>query len=138
VRKIKKQKRIIQIEIQIEIKSLDEKIKYNPIHERYGRAEFAICPVFKRGILKEIFLYRRQQDIDESYHIDLIKLGYLKTRCFDISSWSHKTEDPKIWRNPYCKEHKCVSFWVYVPNNTNTIEFGYHFGEAISIRFVGE
>jgi hypothetical protein len=117
---------------------LHDKIKYKHLHPSYGRAEFVICPVFKRGYMQELFIYRRQQDENEDYHMDLIKLGLAKTICFDITAWTHKTDSPNIWRNPYCKEHKCLSFWVYVPNNTDTIEFEYHFGEEITIRFVKE
>jgi hypothetical protein len=123
-------------DLKIKELELKDKIQYKPLHPSYGRAEFVFCPVFKYGKMKELFIFRRQQDEDENYHLDLKKLGFKKTICFDITSWSHKTDDPHIWRNPYCKEHKCLAFWVYVPNNTDTIEFEYHFGEELTIRFV--
>lgn len=52
---------------------IKDKIKYKAIDKVYGRAEFQICPVFKYGYLKEIFIYRLQQNKDEAFHLDLKK-----------------------------------------------------------------
>lgn len=109
---------------QKEIKS-NEKIFFTPRTEDYGCAEFVICPVFKYSRLKEVFIYPRQQpDAKEFFHI-----GKLNCDSFQIMSWTYKgTESPRIWRNYYCKEHKCVSFDVYPPKDTN-----YFYVQTLSI-----
>lgn len=127
---LKKTKRkIIQIK-------LSDKIKYKPITQRLGRAEFVICPIFKYGYLREIFIYRVQQETSEIYHLDLEKeLNGSRINVFHITSWTHKRDEPSIWQNFWCKKHKTISFEIYVPNNTNMIEFDFHFGNDLTIRF---
>lgn len=116
--------------------NLDTKIKYVPVTENLGRAEFLFCPVFKYGKMRKLFIFRLQQKNREHYCLDLEKIGLKNTTTFDITSWSHKKDLPVIWRNFWCKEHKTISFEVYVPNNTDTIEFAYHFGDSLTIRFI--
>lgn len=108
-------------------------ITYNALDENLGRAEFDICPVFKNGIIREIFLIRIQQNVNEGFRLKMPK-GY-NARVFSITSWTHKTEAPKIWRNYWCKDHKAICFQTYVPNNTTKIVFDLHFGNTIDIRF---
>ena len=116
----------------------DSKIKYVPITKRLGRAEFNFCPVFNRGKMVKLLIHRMQQEAKEQYELNLEKLGYGVT-SFGFSSWTHKgIDEPYVWQNWWCKEHKCVSFCVYVPNNTNTIEFDYYFGCDLTIRFVAK
>lgn len=107
----------------------EDKIKYVPITEKYGRAEFEFCPVFKYGKMKKIFIYPRQQEVDYYYELETNN-----QKQFQITSWIHKTDSPKIWIEYWCKEHKTICHRVYVPNNTDTLEF-----ESLSvfeIRFV--
>jgi len=121
--------------------SLEDKIKYLWRTERYGRAEFQICPKFVRGKMTDVFIYRRQQphEKNKEYHLDLLKLlPKWRITEFQIDAWSHKTDNPRIWRNWWCKEHKTIAFDIYVPNDTDTIEFDFHFGDNLTIRFVKE
>lgn len=125
--KSKKKQKIIEI-------TVHDIIKYKPLHKCFGRAMFQICPVFKNGIIRELFIYRRQQDNHEIYKIDLKKINY-KANTFHIESWTHETDSPRIWRESWCKDHKTIMHEVYVPNNTNQIKFNLHFGDTISILF---
>lgn len=94
-------------------------IRFKPVHEKYGRAEFDICPIFKYGKLQKVFVFRRQQETDETYEIEA-----QGQTAFEISTWLHKGfEHPRIWRNWWCKEHKTIAFSVYVPPQTNIIKF---------------
>ena len=94
-------------------------IKFDPMHKDYGHAEFDICPVFKYGKLKKVFIYRRQQGTNEAYEIEA-----QNQKEFQISTWEHKGfNTPRIWRNWWCKDHKTIAFSVYVPKQTNMIEF---------------
>jgi len=117
--------------------TLDSKIDYKAKHPSFGRAEFQICPVFKRGYIRELFIYRKQQEARTFYHLDLeSELEGSRINVFSITAWSHETDYPRIWRNFWCKEHKTISFEVYVPDNTDTIEFSFHFGNTLDVRFV--
>lgn len=85
---------------------------FQAIHPNYGRAEFIICPVYKYGKLKEIFMYPVQQDVDYYYHYNL---PYTPLD-FGIKAWTHKgVDNPWIWLHFWCKEHKCQSMRLYVP-----------------------
>lgn len=97
-------------------------IKYKEVHAEYGRAEFTFCPVFKRGYLHKLWIYRKQQGYAEGFVFNVSK-EYPRINQFAIESWMHKTEHPKIWQNGWCKEHKCVLFDVYVPRSTSRIVF---------------
>lgn len=91
-------------------------INFVPFTKEYGMAEFAICPVVKRGKLKEIFIYLLQQEnIEHYYRIPTNK----NTSSWSVRSWTHKgLSDPKIWIMYWCKEHKCQSFRVYPPKGS--------------------
>ena len=116
---------------------LNSKIKYTYRTPHLGRAEFEICPVFKRGYIEKVYIYRAQQYEEQSaYVLDLKKLGLRRTNTFDITAWGHLTDEPRVWRNYWCKEHKAICFETYVPNGTDIIEFDYHFGNSLTIRFV--
>jgi hypothetical protein len=112
-----------------------DKIKFVPITERWGRAEFEICPVFKYGYLREIWIVPRQQEIhDTRYLLEIPK--EFKTREFSITAWTHKNIDlPDIWRNFWCKEHKTICFETYVPNNTNVLTFEIYHLTGVNLRF---
>ena len=104
-------------------------IDYKPLHKDYGRAEFQFCFIFKYGKFKRIFIYRKQQETNESYEIEAHG-----QEQFQITSWTHKTGKPYIWNEFWCKKHETICHEVYVPDNTDRIEF-----ESLSnfeIRFV--
>src|SRR3954464_8060413 len=78
--------------------------------DRYGVAEFSVCPVYKYGKLKEFHMHGSQQEEHNHY---VYRFDYVPYD-WSISSWSHKgMEPPKIWINFWCKEHKCASFRFY-------------------------
>lgn len=94
-------------------------IRFKPMHDRYGHAEFEICPVFKYGKLKKIFVFRRQQETSECYEIEA-----QGQKEFQIMTWTHKGFDvPNIWMEFWCKEHKTICHRVYVPKQTDIIVF---------------
>ena len=106
------------------------KIKFDDMHPKYGHAEFQICPIFRYGKLKKVILYRSQQETSEGYEIPAFN-----QKEFQICTWtSQGFEHPNIWREFWCKEHKCICHEVYVPKGTNTIEFDSL--SVFGIRFV--
>ena len=98
--------------------TVNDVIKFELLHDRFGLAGFDFCFIFKYGKLKEIFIYRRQQESNEGFHLKTA--GH--QRNFSIYSYCDK-QDPNIWKCGYCKEHKTICFRVTVPNDTNTIRF---------------
>jgi hypothetical protein len=94
----------------------NEKYFFIPITKNLGRAEFGVCPVHRRGKLKEIFIYPLQQE-DRSYYYKAI---VHHADSFQFESYSHKGIDPpRAWIYSWCREHKTISFRIYVPNNSN-------------------
>ena len=96
--------------------------------QSYGRAEFALCPIWKRGKIKELFIYHKQQRDIEFYY--KIESGYADLLMID--SWVG-LESPKTWAHIWCKEHKTQTILVYVPNNSNYFQIT--IGSGISINF---
>jgi hypothetical protein len=92
----------------------NKKYKFKWMHEKYGWASFQICPVFKYGKLRAFHMYPRQQEADYYYKIafkypprngfiimNAVGLGAVETREYG-----------------WCKEHKCTSFRVNVPRQS--------------------
>ena len=106
------------------------KIPFKDMHEKWGHAEFHICPIFKYGKLKKVMVYRAQQETNECYEIPAFG-----QKEFQIYTWkSEGFEHPNIWKEFYCKEHKTICHEVYVPRGTNVIEFDSL--SVFGIRFV--
>ncbi len=87
-------------------------VTFKPITEKYGRAEFFICPIWKRGKIKELFIYPVQQPDAKNYFV--IKSGFSDSLC--INSEAYK-EEPRIWITGWCKEHKTTFLRFYVPKD---------------------
>ncbi len=121
----------------IELKEItfNDKIFFIWLTKMYGRAEFQFCPVFKRGIMTDLYIYRRQQpqEPEQGYHIDLSKDPHWKIDCFSLESEIY-FDKPDTWRNFWCKEHKTISFETYVPSETKFIQFE-GFSDNIRIQF---
>lgn len=115
--------------------TLQESIPYNYLTKIYGRAGFVICPIFKRSILTDLYIYRvyQPQEPNKAYHIPVPK--EYKLNCFTIDS-EYGYDNPNIWQNFWCKEHRTISFKIYVPNNTKFLEFS-TFSDHIQIQFRG-
>ena len=86
----------------------ESKIKYIGLTEKWGKAEFQVCPIFKYGKLKKVLIYPRQQDTKYYYEIPANN-----QKEFQFASWTHKgIENPWVWRMVWCKEHKTISYNV--------------------------
>jgi len=84
----------------------------------YGRTEFTICPIWKRGRLCKLYIYPQQQrDIDYFYSVEV-------SNCESINpiAWTHRgMENPWVWMYLWCKDHKCMSLRLYVPPNSSKL-----------------
>lgn len=99
-----------------ELKNGDE-VTFVPHTKNYGRAEFAFCPVWKRGEVMEVYIYPCQQP-DSATEYWVVKSGF--STSFQVNAWTHKgIDNPWHWIYTWCKEHKCMSFRSYVPNQSN-------------------
>jgi bisphosphoglycerate-dependent phosphoglycerate mutase len=94
-----------------------------------GRAEFVVCPKFKRGKLVELFMYPLQQENVNHYY----RWQGNGKNNYTVQSYE-QLDEPKLWMHFYCKEHKCQSFRMYVPNEANYIWFS-EFSDSITIGF---
>ena len=113
-----------------------QKIRFEPYSEEFGRAGFDICPVFKRGILRKIYIQKRYQGTCEEFILDLSEeLPNDKIRSFELNS---DIDDPYVWHEFWCEEHKTICHRLYAPIGTNAIEFNVFFGDLIEIKFVKE
>jgi hypothetical protein len=114
---------------------IGNKIRFVRNDPMWGVAEFVFCPIFKRGKMKEMHIYRKQQEKKEHFVIDLKKY---KVSEFEIASWTHKTDHPRVWRNSWCDEHKTIAFEVYPPVGTDIIRTSVYFGTDLEIMFENE
>ena len=99
-----------------------------------GRAEFTFDLIYRRGYLRKVLIFRRQQEnVTEYYEVDT---DY-KPLDFSITHWSHKgTEHPDIWRGRWCKEHNAMMLEVYAPPGTNILTID--LGSNVCFRFEKE
>jgi hypothetical protein len=111
--------------------SCGDLIPFVDVSDRLGRAEFIICPQWKRGKLVGISIYPMQQE-DMSCYYEWKGEG---VNCFYLQSYQ-SLEEPKVWMHSYCKEHKCQSLRLYVPRNAKYIWF--KVGSTINIGFLKE
>src|ERR1700730_7741227 len=92
----------------------EQEFEFNYMHKDYGRAEFEICAIFKRRKIVELFIYPRQQDVNYYYH-------YKPENPYSISisyTGYQGLDQPKIWYQYWCKEHKTICTRLYVPNDS--------------------
>ena len=111
---------------------LGDRIGYVPSTPNYGRAEFVICPVFKRGYLIELYVFPKQQETTTwCYKLTLPHgITVIGFACYG-------KENIKVWTSGWCKEHKCYSLEFYVPADDacRSIKFATHFGNNLALEF---
>jgi hypothetical protein len=101
-------------------------ISYLWKHEKWGRAEFSICPIFRRNKLVDLWIDPIQQENKNLYHLQLASRNFqlkLDRTIVSIAPWLYH----------YCADHKCTSFRVYVPDNTNKLSF--YVGTTVELIF---
>lgn len=93
-----------------------ESIPFVAMTKKYGRAEFCFCPIYKRGVLKQIHITPIQQPHAKcNYLIDDVH-----SDSFQINGRTYDSVYPKIWLSFWCKEHKTQSFRCYVDENSKS------------------
>ena len=111
---------------------LGEDIHYIEKTTNYGHAEFELCPVFKHGYLRELYIYPRQQEnIDAYYRLEID--GFVTSIGFSCYGGNHT--EPRFWHNVWCKEHKCLCLRFYVPLGYKSFKVNDHFGDNISLEW---
>jgi hypothetical protein len=73
----------------------------NHTTQRLGRAEFTVCPQFKRGKLVRLSIYPRQQE-DRSYYLLWEANGNGK-KHYTIQGYEG-LDEPYLWTHNWCKE----------------------------------
>lgn len=94
-----------------------DKIPFVATDSRYGRAEFVICPIWKRNRLVKVFITTAQQENARQFVVDC------NSDSLSIRSWGG-VKDPRMWLNGKCKEHKTYYLKVYVPEDANYLQVG--------------
>jgi len=107
-----------------------DKIIFIPSTINFGRAEFAICPISKRGFIKELFIYRKQQEDKSFYHF----VPFSPMRHLWFSSYQG-LDEVYIWQMVWCKDHKCLSIQLYVPIGSHQLSVSQAFGTTIHFEF---
>ena len=85
--------------------------------DKWGRAEFVICPVYQRGYIRKLFINPLQQGGD---HYELWADVTGKVRAVGITSYDGLA-DAKVWMLPWCSEHKCQAIRLYVPRDSGSL-----------------
>ena len=113
--------------------NMEDKITFQDFTQQYGRAEFIICPIFRHGKCKRVYITALQQKREIRDWV--LDLPYA-VECVWFSSWVHKgLSEPRIWRQYYCKEHKCLTSELYVPTGSGCMTFEVCFGDTFRINF---
>ncbi len=110
-----------------EVTSWNYRIFFKNSHPNYGRAEFAICPQFKYGRIKRVYLTTRQQEPQRGWVFPEVN-----SDCYSISSWVG-LDEPRVWLTNWCKEHKTQMTSFYVPDNSEFLDI--HILSTFSLYF---
>ena len=94
---------------------------------KYGRAEFQLCAVFKRGKFTDLYIDRRQQVLTSWYHLEV---DSSRATGLWFSSYIPGSHFPYVWQTTWCKEHRCHSLELYVPDNSRVLEVTYGVGKV--------
>jgi len=103
---------------EVELKDKDS-IEFVNTTKTYGRAEFSVCQKYRRGKLVELYIYPEQQQSDKYYVWRAVGGG---ARDFMLGVF-HGLDNPKVWMFGYCREHKTVTFRMYVPADSRFLRF---------------
>ena len=119
-------------ELEEKIIKLGDTIEYVPKTPNYGHAEFVICSVFKRGYIRECYIYPQQQYTSHYNKLivpDTLRLKslWLETPCGDPAN---------VWMTFWCKEHKCYSLEFYTPLKSNSFKVECSFGDTLVLNFL--
>lgn len=106
-------------------------VEFVDMTQKYGRAEFVVCPQFKRGKLVKLSIYPKQQE-NANYFLEWEAQSNGKNR-FSVQGYEGLGE-PFLWNHFYCKEHKCQSFRMYVPTEAKYIWFS-EYSDNVCIGF---
>jgi len=102
--------------------------------KEYGNAEFIMCPVWRRGKIREVYMYPKQQPNAEHYYYlvnedgwEGVNFGSLLYELVGevgdgkggvLTLGKNVIHSPNVWNTFWCKEHKCQAFEFYVPKNS--------------------
>jgi hypothetical protein len=105
-------------------------IPFEVATKEWGRIEFIICTLYRRGKLNGFWVYPKQSNIIEAWHFP-----YTYHNDFGNSSYDN-LDAGRAWLFWWCKEHKCPSMSIYAPNNAKYLKIdGY--GIEFHIRYYG-
>ena len=91
-------------------------IKFEGVVQNYGRAQFMICPIFKNGKIRKVFIYPRQQPNAKHFYVFENEMnGWEGLDLGECMYAEKKLSFPHVWVTHWCKEHKCHSMLLYVP-----------------------
>jgi hypothetical protein len=111
--------------MELERKELDTlDYKHNPFEWKtrsHGWAGFTICPIWKRGRIREVFIYPTQQPNAKYYYYIKYNEGWcgLDFEGLFIES-EKKINNANITRTYFCKEHKCMAIKMLVPKQSSS------------------
>lgn len=83
--------------------------------DKCGHAEFVVCPIVKRGKIREVYVYPSQQPKAEDYFVFKADWGLEGIHFGTHLKTDGKISQPIVWKTHFCKEHKSHSFNMYVP-----------------------
>lgn len=81
-----------------------------------GVAEFGFCVVWKRKLIREIWVQPVQQANQDLYHLDL------NSERLQFETYPENGH-PSPWLYSWCNEHKCMNIRVYCPPETKYLYF---------------
>ena len=94
----------------------------------------SICPVFRYGVMRELYIDPLQQP---QYEADMFRVE-LEGRRITVMSYSGYPLlecDRRVWKSSWCRDHKCYSLRMYVGDGVNTLIPALRFGSEINLEF---
>lgn len=90
-------------------------------------AQFDICPIWKGGLIKEVYIYPVDQPGAKHYYyakseegFEGIDFEHLHYKYDTIKGTQSRINFPVVWKTYWCKDHKTQAIRFYVPRHSKS------------------
>jgi len=108
-----------------------DSISFKYTSQRYGRAEFLICPKYKRGKLVELIIERLSQNKTRYFY----KWKGENKKSFFIENSFDANNPAEVWLFSYSNKYKCQSIRLYAPEKSKKLLLK-EYRESIDLIFM--
>lgn len=92
-----------------------------------SQAQFDVCPIWRYGLIREVFIFPVDQPdakncyiVKSSQGFEGLDFGQFFYEYDTVRGKQHRVNFPIIWKTYWCGEHKTQAIRLYVPKNSKS------------------